>query len=959
MRRILWAGAAWFLALVMLLSPAALADSGVTVNLNQVQQSGGDLTMHVNLGGDLPEQPKLDQFSIRVDEHDLVPTSMENFDANTQGVHYVFSVDVSETVLPFMDNLRAAMKSFVDGLGPLDTVSIITFGENVKERIVASADHDAIKAAIDGLWANEGMTALYKGVIDAVNIAASTGGRGAVIVVTDGYNQPTADLMAYTEDSIADEVRTAQVPLYSFGVSGWQGVNEESLKNFASMTGGEQYIITSNDFAGRLDRVAELIRGTIVLHADLVNYDGKSSFDDASTFKVGFQTNDGTFAESNVIQQKVNWNTVPAPTAEVTPTPIPSISLELDDTEIAYVSPEQMASISGLITVDQGAVEADALSITVNGEPWTISEMMRNGSNYTFSAQGLIPAGTDSLEIRAEIRDLGIASRIQRVVVVMPEVTPEPVLSVELDEDSRALMYEPGTTVTIGGVINVQGTIDPNDLRMFVNGVAADMAVVRLNDEQYEFSTDVAIQEGSSEELTIKVQLNGIDVSSRAQRLFLVTPAPTAQPEIVLTLNDTQIDYTEGQNVVVEGNIEILSGDVTVEDLALYVNKFRWEMELTPLSDGTYGFRAENTLAGDVTGLDVRVRLQSNTQVASNSEMIVVATPEPSATPVPTQRPEVTPPPTAVPTAGPTPVSSNEEEESEETGIPLPFIIGGVLLVAILVTAIILFVNRGKLSDDRKRRKQAQEMPKTLREDEDSDLDQDGGPVQIDTIMETHPSDEQGATIIDSAPGAGEFFAAGVGYMPEEGKPAVATPDAGETERIDTANLGGTVHADQDEDVGKTQRMDQSTSVVQPAGSEPAKAFPGTERLDPDEEFAGTERLDVDEEIRFIDVTVEESRRNGETRTHTLRLEEDGRPLVFGQTALADVILKDTAVSAEHLKLTFDGENLFVEDLASTNGTKVNGEKLAPHEPARIENGVSVQIGRTRLKFRFGQPETY
>ena len=63
----------------------------------------------------------------------------------------------------------------------------------ITQCIVNSGDKAAIQEAIAGLRADEGMTALYKGVIDAVSLAAG-GGRSAVIMITDGKNDPTEEM---------------------------------------------------------------------------------------------------------------------------------------------------------------------------------------------------------------------------------------------------------------------------------------------------------------------------------------------------------------------------------------------------------------------------------------------------------------------------------------------------------------------------------------------------------------------------------------------------------------------------------------------------------------------------------------------------------------------------------------------------------------------------------------------
>jgi hypothetical protein len=49
-------------------------------------------------------------------------------------------------------------------------------------------------------------------------------------------------------------------------------------------------------------------------------------------------------------------------------------------------------------------------------------------------------------------------------------------------------------------------------------------------------------------------------------------------------------------------------------------------------------------------------------------------------------------------------------------------------------------------------------------------------------------------------------------------------------------------------------------------------------------------------------------------------------------------------ISGIHARVTRENGAWFVTDLKSSNGTRVNGEKLAPNTPARIKNGDAVSL---------------
>lgn len=55
---------------------------------------------------------------------------------------------------------------------------------------------------------------------------------------------------------------------------------------------------------------------------------------------------------------------------------------------------------------------------------------------------------------------------------------------------------------------------------------------------------------------------------------------------------------------------------------------------------------------------------------------------------------------------------------------------------------------------------------------------------------------------------------------------------------------------------------------------------------------------------------------------------DKGGSLVVGRAAPADVVIQDPGLSRQHARVTWNDEGIFVEDLASTNGTTRNGERI-------------------------------
>jgi pSer/pThr/pTyr-binding forkhead associated (FHA) protein len=88
--------------------------------------------------------------------------------------------------------------------------------------------------------------------------------------------------------------------------------------------------------------------------------------------------------------------------------------------------------------------------------------------------------------------------------------------------------------------------------------------------------------------------------------------------------------------------------------------------------------------------------------------------------------------------------------------------------------------------------------------------------------------------------------------------------------------------------------------------------------------------------------------RNGgfEGMTYPLEAEET----LIGRNPNTDITLLDEGISREHALVLYDaeGDRYVVEDLQSTNGTKVNGKRV---RSAELHPGDTLQIGSTEFEF--------
>lgn len=70
-------------------------------------------------------------------------------------------------------------------------------------------------------------------------------------------------------------------------------------------------------------------------------------------------------------------------------------------------------------------------------------------------------------------------------------------------------------------------------------------------------------------------------------------------------------------------------------------------------------------------------------------------------------------------------------------------------------------------------------------------------------------------------------------------------------------------------------------------------------------------------------------------------------PVVIGRSPGADIVIADSFVSGRHARVAPYGEEIVVEDLGSTNGTLLNGERVT--RPNALRPGDVIDIGDVRM----------
>ena len=80
------------------------------------------------------------------------------------------------------------------------------------------------------------------------------------------------------------------------------------------------------------------------------------------------------------------------------------------------------------------------------------------------------------------------------------------------------------------------------------------------------------------------------------------------------------------------------------------------------------------------------------------------------------------------------------------------------------------------------------------------------------------------------------------------------------------------------------------------------------------------------------------------------RISLDSRPILIGRADDSTLVLDDDYASTRHARISMQGDEWYVEDLGSTNGTYLDRAKVTG--PTRVPPGVPVRIGKTVIELR-------
>ena len=186
----------------------------------------------------------------------------------------VFAVDCSGSMYGTkLTTTRTVLHSFVDVLDTDDEAAIITFDSSASILCGLTSNKSTVSSAINNTYAN-GNTAIYTGLSEAtqlLNQSDSSDFYNIIIVITDGYDEPSASYQTYYAPIVSNAADN-HFKIYSVGIG---RVNDSLLNSISTSTDGAYF--HADNISDLEEQFEEIKRETVDFDTDS-NEDGISDY---------------------------------------------------------------------------------------------------------------------------------------------------------------------------------------------------------------------------------------------------------------------------------------------------------------------------------------------------------------------------------------------------------------------------------------------------------------------------------------------------------------------------------------------------------------------------------------------------------------------------------------------------------------------------------------------------------
>ncbi len=178
----------------------------------------------------------------------------------TDSSHYYFLIDVSTSISEYqIDALKDGMNQFLTSKKPNDSISIITFGEEINLLVNDESNPQSIQTILETISPTEGGTVLFDALAyttELADISELALKRKLLFVFTDSVDY---NLGGYTDDEVKSLLTEGGLPLYAFGFDHGSKENLDNLGALSRSSGGVISIVNADNLASSIVNILAMI----------------------------------------------------------------------------------------------------------------------------------------------------------------------------------------------------------------------------------------------------------------------------------------------------------------------------------------------------------------------------------------------------------------------------------------------------------------------------------------------------------------------------------------------------------------------------------------------------------------------------------------------------------------------------------------------------------------------------
>ncbi len=229
---------------------------GAAVNIGMIDYSKfPDISAKVQLSDKFvdPDKDAKPYISVLDCEQNIEDFTIEKINYSESNI--MLLCDNSGSMSGNVEQLKTAVRTFVDSSNSDEKISLVTFDNSVLKETSFSNSRNQLDSVIDGMGAYGG-TNIYRSALAQITRFPSTAtANNIMIIMTDGQDGYRAGIEEM-QNNLKVEAEKRGVTIYTLGLGG--SVDAEYLTNIA-ITGGGDFVYASE--AGKLESLYSLIHG--------------------------------------------------------------------------------------------------------------------------------------------------------------------------------------------------------------------------------------------------------------------------------------------------------------------------------------------------------------------------------------------------------------------------------------------------------------------------------------------------------------------------------------------------------------------------------------------------------------------------------------------------------------------------------------------------------------------------